>query len=291
MAELKSGYVRLRLLDAYLVRLEELRDIVAAAASAAVERHSEGTLSGVERHLILLSAVSIDASRRTALADRGALAAAWQADMGIAPGERVSLSTPVGFEPVTLATTDEYINLFEQRPGVISRMELQASLGALADAESPSLVPGFDLYAGYRHIDPLLEGFVGGISLSLPLFDRKGGTAQRLHAQQRAAENDLVRFRTQAGGEIAMLVDVIADAAGVMEKIAPGLEALAPVMGSLAESYEEGFIDLNDFLTAIQIEVTGYRDYYDQLTMYYTNIFRLEAMVGTELVSFAPQED
>ena len=291
VAELRSGYVRLQLLDAYLVRLEQLREIVTSAAASAVEQHSEGTLSGVERHLILLSAVSIDASRRTALSTRGTLAAAWKADMGIAPGAEVTLATPIGFKSATLASTNEYIALFEQRPAVRSRMELQEALGTLAEAASPSLVPGFDLYAGYRHIEPLLEGFVGGVSLSLPLFDRKGGTAQRLSAEQRAAESALVRFRSQAGGEIQVLVDVIEDAARVMETIAPELDAGAPVIGSLHQSYTEGFIDLNDFLTAIQIEVTGYRDYYDQLTTYYANVFRLEAMAGTELVSFTPQED
>ena len=291
LADLRTGYVRLRLLDAYLRRLEQLRDVVTDAAESAVERHGEGTISGIERHLILLSAVSIDASRRSALTARGEAAAEWKADMGIAPGVDIALATDVGFDPVTLDTPDGYVDLFEQRPGVQSRIALQQGLGMLADAESPGVVPGFDIYAGYRHIEPVLEGFVGGVSLSLPLFNWKGGTARGLEAGERMAGAELVQYRSRSRDEIRVLVDVIDDASQVMYRVAPRLEAEDPVIGALLQSYAEGFIDLNDFLTAVQVEVTGYRDYYDQLTDYYTNIFRLEAMVGVKLISFAPEED
>jgi len=66
------------------------------------------------------------------------------------------------------------------------------------------------------------------------------------------------------------------------------METKPPVMANLLYSYQEGQITLDTFLNAIQIEVTGYTDYYDLLSTYYSNIFRLEAITGSEIVSFAP---
>ena len=43
---------------------------------------------------------------------------------------------------------------------------------------------------------------------------------------------------------------------------------------------------LNELLNAVQIELTGLRDYYDQLIRYYENLFELEALTGTSLLHF-----
>ncbi len=75
LADLKTGYVLLRLLDAYLTRLEQLEEIVSKASGSAEARHGEGELSGVERHLIQLSVLSLDSNRRSALQERKELAA------------------------------------------------------------------------------------------------------------------------------------------------------------------------------------------------------------------------
>lgn len=47
LADLRSGYVALRLSDEYLLRLELLREILTDASHVATTRHSEGHLSGL----------------------------------------------------------------------------------------------------------------------------------------------------------------------------------------------------------------------------------------------------
>ena len=135
----------------------------------------------------------------------------------------------------------------------------------------------------------MLDGWVAGAAVSLPLFDRKAGASRRLEAEQRIAENQLELYRARTAEEIAALVHLIEDAGQVLSSVA-GLDDDTPVISSLLYSYQEGRYSLEAFLNAVQIEVTGSRSYYDQLYTYYENIFRLEAFTGAGIVSFADEE-
>jgi len=289
LADLKMGYVYLSLLDAYLARLEQLGEIVAKASSVAEARHDEGELSGVEKRLIQLTVLSVDAGRRNALQERREFAARWHAEMGVPRGELAVLVTPTPYTPVDLESPEEYVAMLERRPGVQFRETLQQALGKQAEAAQPSFVPGFDLYVGYKHIEPVLDGWVAGAAVSLPLFDRKAGASRRLEAEQRIAESQLELYRARTAEEIAALVHLIKDAGQVLSSVA-SLDDDTPVISSLLYSYQEGRYSLEAFLNAVQIEVTGSRSYYDQLYTYYENIFRLEAFTGAGIVSFADEE-
>ena len=286
LADLKTGYVHLRLLDAFLTHLDQLGDIVTEASTTAEARHSEGNLSGIESHLIQFAALSLDASRRNALQERGEIAALWYAEMGVSPGNSADLVTPVVFQPVELASSSEYVNLLEGRPGIQSQVALQRALGKQAAAAQPSLVPGIDVYAGFKRFEAENDGFVAGVALSLPVFDRNAAVARRHAAEQRIVENKLDLLRVRITGEIEALVNLIEDAQRVLSTIPVSLDHDPPVMINLLYSYQDGQLTLDVFLNAIQIEVNGLRDYYDQLNTYYRNIFRLEAITGSSIVSF-----
>jgi outer membrane protein TolC len=286
LSELKAGYVRLRLLDAYLERLENLGEIVSEASAVAATRHDEGELSGVDRHLIQLSALSVDANRQRAFQERREVAAAWLADMG-SPEGTPSLVTPIKYKPVNLASTQEYADRLADTPGVRSRGALRQSLAKRAEAARPSLLPGLDLYAGYKRIEPADDGLVAGIAVSLPLFDRKAAAAREIEAERRIVEHETALYRSRSIGAIEALVHSIEDAGPALSIVAARLDESPPMMTSLLYSYEVGRLSLDAFLGAIQIEVTGLKDYYDQLSTYYQNIFQLEAIAGAQIVSFA----
>jgi outer membrane protein TolC len=290
IADLKTGYVLLQLLDAYLDQLNRLEEIVHKASDVAEARHGEGDISGIDKHLIQHAALALDASRRDAQAERKRAAALWHADMGLPPGEEAELATPVAFTPVALAPPEEYLSLLEHRPAVQSRLVLHQALGKQAEAARPSLVPAIEVYVGYKHIEPVLDGWMAGGALTLPLFDRKAGPARQIEADQRIVENEIALYRTRITGEITALVQLIEDAGRSLSSMAAHPDEGVSVIGSLFFSYQEGNYTLDAFLNAIQIEVTGSRGYYDQLYTYYENIFRLEALTGAAIVSFATEE-
>ena len=285
LAELKAGYVRLRLLDAFLTRLNQLGEIVIEASAIAEARHSEGEISGLASHLIQLSAHSLDASRRIALQERGEMDARWRAEMGMPTGSNAVLVTPIGFQTVELASPSVYVDLLAGRPAIRSLETLERALGKQAAAAEPSLVPGIDAYIGFKRFGPVDEGFVAGIGLSLPLFDRNAAAARKYAAEQRILKNEHALFRARLVGEIETLVRLIEDTELALSTIPFQIDDAPLVMSNLLFSYQEGQLSLDEFLGAIQIEVTGFRDYFDLLSVYYENIFRLEAITGVKIVS------
>lgn len=286
LADLKSSYVRIQLLDAYLARLSQLESIVTDAHAVAEAQYSEGKLSGVEKHLIQLSALSVDTSRRTVLQHRRHAEGMWRADMGLGPNDRANLVTKIAFGAVTLDSPAEYVSRLHSRPQGRSLAALGEAFGKQAAAARPSLLPRVDLYAGFKHIDPEHTGLVAGAAVSLPLFGWGAAATRQHEAQQRIAENELALFMSRTTVEVETLVQTI-------EEVQPPLAALAermgqdpPMIDNMLYSYREGAITLDTFLSGIRIEVDGLRDYYELLTSYYENLFRLEAITGAELVSF-----
>ncbi len=288
LADLKSGYVRLRLLNAFLSRLAQLEYIIKNAAATTENRYNEGELSGIERDLLQLLGFSLSSNRLKAAQERGDVESSWRAEMGIQEGDHADLVTTIGYEAVDLPASAELVRLLDERPGVRSRAILRDALLKQADAAKPSLLPGIDLFAGYKRIEPESDGWVAGAMLSLPVFDRKGGASREREAEALIAGSELLFYRNHAAREIDALVQLVKEAEQTLGTIADHMETKPPVMANLLYSYQEGQITLDTFLNAIQIEVTGYTDYYDLLSTYYSNIFRLEAITGSEIVSFAP---
>lgn len=286
LSELKTGYVHLSLLEEFLLHLELLDGIVMEAAESADNRYNEGDMSGVESHLIQLSALSIDAAHRNVVQELGEVTAYWTSEMGIPFGSNTDLVTPIVFQPVELESPTDYLARLEDRPGIQSLAVLQQALGKQAAAARPSLIPGLDVYAGYRRFDPQLEGYVAGIAMSLPIFDRNAAAARIHRAEERIVENELARLRARTAGEIEALVHLIGDAEHGLSTLHVQLKNDPPMMSKLLYSYQDGRLTLDAFLNAIQIEVAGMSDYYDQLNGYYRNIFRLEAITGAQIVSF-----
>ncbi len=288
LADAKSGYTRLRLLDAYLNRLEQLEEITRKVSAAAENRYSEGELSGTDRGLIQLTGFSIVTSRLKVLQERRDFASAWRADVGIPSGDDANLITPVGFMEIDIPPPAECSSLLDARPGIRSRALLGEALLKQAEGARPSLLPGVNLYAGYKQMEPGRHGWVAGLGLSLPVFDSSSGAARKSKAEARIVEHELMLHRTRAAGEIEALIRMITEAQPALASIAERIENTPPLMDTLLYSYQEGSITLDQFLNAVQIEVTGYQDYYDQLAAFYKNIFRLEAIAGLEIVSFSP---
>lgn len=287
VADLKAGYVQVRLIESHLERLECLVGLVDIAADAAGRRHVEGELSGLDRRLIQLAAYTIETAENRARSRHERMLAAWRADMGVPVSCRLVLSTPVAFRPADLQDIGTYQGGLSTMPGDQAQVELARALEVQADAARPGLVPGLEVYGGYKRFEPDLEGFVAGIALDLPLFDPGKGEAERLRAERLIVESALTADRASREGEIAALVRSLSESQSLLAEFSADFD-----QGSLADawsiSYREGAITLDELLGAIQIEAAAIEAHYADLATYYQNIFRLEALTGAKLVDFAP---
>jgi hypothetical protein len=286
LADARRGYVELKLLDEYLSRLQQLKEIVVEVSQAATTRLTEGYLSGVEEHLIQMTAVSLRASYQAVLQERREVADQWRAEMGIQPGDSIFLETRVDYQPLQLQSVAEYLNLIEQQPGYRSRLKLQESLDKRAAAEQGKFISSIDIYGGFKRIEPGLDGYVAGLALSVPIFNKNGVVAKRYDIEKNIVEYETYLYRTKLTHRLDTLIESMKDSQQLLDIAADYLHQDNKVLNNLVYSYEEGWQDLGDLLNAIQIEDSGLKDFYYQLIKYYENLFELEAILGTQLVVF-----
>lgn len=286
LGELKTGYATLRLYDARLSRLTHISEVLTDASHVATTRHTEGHLSGVENHLIQMTVISLQTEHQRASAERRVIEVQWRGLLGAEPEQGIALATPIVFTAVSLGNAMEYAQQVEMRPGYQSRLSLQQAFGMHAGAERARLIPSFNLYGGYKSIDPSSDGYVVGVSLSLPFLNTNRAAARKFNLEQQLATNETRRYRAEQLGRISNLVASITEAKETLALSHGHFREDKEALDDLLFSYEEGWLTLSELLNAVQIEVTGLTNYYDHLVRYYQNIFELEAITGETLVQF-----
>ncbi len=288
LTELRAGYVRLRLLESHSDRLAELAELVDLATEVAGSRHAEGVLSGVDRQLIQLAAYSIDADSRRVLQEQRRQASSWRAEMGLPADVAVELVTHVSFLPFELADAADYAAVLSQRPSTLAQTTLGKALGSQAAAARPGLVPGIDVFGGFKRFETGLDGVVAGVALDLPFFGRRAGSARQLEAEKLIVESQLAIDLARTREEITALVGAIRAAQPSLAEFAASLDRRPSLTGTLLSAYREGSLDLSTLVNAIQLESAALEDHHEELVAYYLNIFRLEAITGLTIVHFAP---
>lgn len=286
LAELRTGYVRLKLLGEQQMRLSLLRDIITDASHVATSRHQEGHLSGVDERLIQMFLITLGAQHQRVLQQQRMAESQWRASMGIDPDVKLALRTEVEFRAFEPADPALHVAAIENRPGYQSRMLLQESLARRAETERRRFIPAFNLYGGFKKIEPDLDGYVAGISLDLPLFNVNGAAARRFEVEGDIAARETEIYRRELSGRIEALVSSANELRHALGLAADHFHQDMEAVNTLLFSYEEGWMSLSEFLNAIQIEINGMQDYYNQLIDYYSNLFELEAITGQRLVSF-----
>lgn len=286
LADLKAGYVAVRVDQQYLLHLQELREMIDKAASVVESRHSEGHLSGIEARLIRMVVVSLNASHQSALQQQRERFAHWRAALGIAAADSIILSTEIGYHDIELQSGDFFAARVESQPGFLARQVLQQAWSKQASAERAGFIPAVEVYGGLKQIDPDLDGYVAGVSLTLPLFNQNGATARKSEVESARASQEAQLYREQTIGKVRALVASISESQQMLGTFTGQFEANREALESLLYSYEEGWLSLTELLNAIQIETNGLGDYYEQLSRYYENLFELEALTGESLVRF-----
>jgi len=286
LSDLKSDYVRIKLFDDYLSRLGDMQEIVQNTSEIANTKYSEGHLSGVEKHLIQMVLISLQTSHQAAIQDRRRVIDEWQAKMGIVAEDKAVLATDIDYVAVDVNSIDKSIGQIEQNPEYLSYKLMAQSFDKFVSAARSEFLPEIYIYGGYKKVEPDNNGHVFGVSLSIPLFNLNGSEIKRYMAEKKIVEGEIVLLRNQLYSRSKNLVKSILESQLLLEVFSDHVDEDMEVLENLLYSYEEGWISLNDLLNTIQIEVSGFKNYYDHLFNYYSNIFELETIIGKGLITF-----
>ena len=187
--------------------LERVADVFREAVEDAGIRREEGDLSGYELRRLKLERARLEQALAAARIERDA--ARRELAARVAPGsDTVGLATrglPEGRPPPV--DREAAVTAALGRPSVAAGRRSARAAEAEASAARLRRLPDLQLTGGYKTQSDDFDGAVLGVSLSLPIFDRKSGEVQAAEARASAAETRLDLQRRRIRGEVLRALD------------------------------------------------------------------------------------
>ena len=239
---------------------EQAASAFARASTVSRTRLVEGDVSGYSHRRIQLEAARYAGFRAEAsLARRTArltLASFLAASVDSLRGTNLVLADSLPHAPGVIAD-DSLLSLAEQHRAELRAAMLEAKVAAAEGRlVARERVPVPTLSAGFKNEQTVggdLNGFIAGVSLPLPIWDRRGGALEAANAEgrRRVAEAEAVRRR---------IAREVADAAAEVRAVDEQLTLLSPLLGPEAQmalraaqvAYTEGEISLLEWLDAVR---------------------------------------
>ncbi len=173
---------------------------------------------------------------------------------------------------------------------------LTASLEADALAAESRLafrerIPSPVFSAGYKTeksagISESLNGFAAGLSVPLPLFDRRGGAIQAAEADNRRAVAETESVRRRITREVAEAYDALTVVEEQRALLAPQLGApAAAALRSAQVAYSEGEIPLLEWLDAVRAYHEAESAYSNLLSEFLIRRATLERVIASPLTA------
>jgi cobalt-zinc-cadmium efflux system outer membrane protein len=247
--------------DRRVILAEQASGAFARASTVSQTRLVEGDVSGYAHRRIRLEAARYAGLRAEALASRRAARLTLASLLAMAPdsagGLELSLEDSRATAPLSLTTDSLRAVAVRHHPELrVVMLEAQAA-DADARLTRRERIPVPTLWAGLKNEEVAgggdFNGFVAGVSLPLPLWDRRGGAIDAASAEGRrlAAEVEIVRRR------IAREVD---ETVGDLRAVDEQLGVLRPQLGAESAkallaaqvAYGEGEISLVEWLDAVR---------------------------------------
>jgi cobalt-zinc-cadmium efflux system outer membrane protein len=254
------------------VLADEAARAFGTAERVSTARLTGGDVSGYQHRRLTLEATRYTALRLEALVARDSAMRVLTSLIGgidsIAQGSALQLVDTLLPVPLTLSSDSLVVRALAER-GELRSARLEADAGiAEARLAAAERIPTPALSGGFKNerlaTGESLNGFVAGVSMPLPLWDRRGGTvaAARAEADRRVA--DVEGIRRQTIREVRTAFDAHQALASELAVLAGQLGDEARKARRAAEAaYGEGEISLLEWLDSV-------RAYQEAETVYIT---------------------
>lgn len=177
----------------------------------------------------------------------------------------------------------------ERRPDLrAARLQRDRAEGALALARRQR-IPDVTLSLNYSQEGTTNQAvtpptFTLGVSLPLPVFYQQQGEIRRAEADLATQSLSGAKLEAQVAADVATALSDYTAAAALVARMEGGLLARAERARDLVEvQYRKGAASLLDFLDAQRTFVATRVEYHQDLSAFWTALYKLEAAVGEEL--------
>lgn len=207
LLEVRRAYLEAAGAEHRVAVLEEVAAVFREAVEDGEARRGEGDISGYELRRLKLERARLEQSLAAAVIERDA--ARRELAARILPGsDTVSVATrglPEGRPPPV--DREAALAAALRRPGVAATRRAVEAADAEASAARLRRIPDLRFTGGYKTQSDDFDGAVLGVSLSLPLLDRKGGAVRAAEARKAAATSRLDLRRREARNGVLRALD------------------------------------------------------------------------------------
>lgn len=160
--------------------------------------------------------------------------------------------------------------------------EAASSSLALAKREA---IPSIGIEAGYRRWVGGFDGFVFGLAIPLPIFDRGQGRIAAAYAENEKQRLNFEILKRYAANEIGVLQDRITYYQARIADMEGQLRTAQEVTKISRISYEEGEASLIELLDSVRSEKDLVMEYNSAVYEYWASVFELERATNSRLVN------
>ena len=288
MYEVKYGYCKIKLLENQRQHLEILKEAIVNFSDVAESQFHEGNLSGIEQNLIQMSLLQITVNQQAIERKLQSVRNQWKINMGIDESSTIQLTSTIIFQPIEMASSEFYFSVLATTPGYLQREEKKNALEQRIKLEQKRLIPHFSVFGGSKHMGGN-QGYIAGLSIPIPILNRNKANINRENTEHQIAVNKLGQVEDELRSNMKTVLFTIQNLEDLLKNMSEKMNNESTAVAGLISAYEEGWMSLTEMLNAIQIQRDGKQQYYEQLNLYYKNIFQLEEITGESLVTFLSQ--
>jgi cobalt-zinc-cadmium efflux system outer membrane protein len=259
--EVATAFYEARAADLAVLLAQRDQEVASRAAEAAERRRKAGDLTdlGVELARVALgrarsAALAAQAARAGAIGRLGALIVA-------GPGEAITLVGELRPPALAMDELRAAVRLRADVRALEAESRVARAEGSLAAANGR---PDIGAWLGYER-DEGDSILLGGISLTLPLWNRAQGDKAAARARERRADAERTAVLAAASRQVADAFEAYTRAREAVEVIERDvLPALADAERLLERSIEAGQIAIHDYLVARQEILGGRREHLER---------------------------
>jgi heavy metal efflux system protein len=285
LAETKSLYVEIVLLDKKRERLSEFQAILKQASQISLDRFNEGTISGLQNGMMQISLFNLNSELLKIEREVFSLKSDFKIALGIGPTQNIYLKNPVGYLPFNFESIANTADL-NVNPAILAFNYLIHSSQKQGRMEKASVLPEISISGGYKKVNSDLDGYVMGVSFPLPVLNKNKAKMQQRQIETNILKIKAERFRSELIVEIQNKLTSLKGYAGLLSNSQNDIQNTNEIIENLVFSFQEGWINLGDVIDGMQIYSESLDSYYENLKDYYLTAFQLEALMGKELVFF-----
>ncbi len=207
----------------------------------------------------------------------------------------LSDTIPVAIPPLSRAVLSAMA--YRNRSDYLTASLEAEALSAESRLAARERIPSPVLSVGYKTersagVPESLDGFAAGISIPLPLFDRRRGAIQAAEADNRRAVAEMESVRRRISREVAEAHEAVTAVEEQLAILAPQLGAPAAAsLRSAQVAYSEGEIPLLEWLDAVRAYHEAESAYSNLLAEFLIRRATLELVVASPLTALTGMQE